>query len=79
MDPGPPKEGEKEDYWKFAHSGLELAGALLLGLWLGYKLDGRLGTMPWLTLAGALLGLAAGFFLVGRELLGGGPPPGKGK
>ena len=54
--------------WKYAHVGLQLAAGVLLGLWGGYKLDGRLGTMPWLTLAGALAGLGAGFYLFFREL-----------
>jgi F0F1-type ATP synthase assembly protein I len=44
-----------------AGSGLALGVAALLGAGLGYYLDGRLGTRPWLMLAGLLLGLAAGF------------------
>ena len=35
-----------------------------LGIWVGYWLDGRLGTSPWLTLAGALAGMALGFYNV---------------
>ncbi|MCM2267193.1 MAG: AtpZ/AtpI family protein [Elusimicrobiales bacterium] len=64
---------EKENWWDYAQIGLELAGAVLLGLWLGYWLDGRLGTRPWLTLAGALLGLVGGFYRVAKELFR--PPP----
>ena len=37
--------------------GLSVGLCLLLGLWL----DGKLGTTPWLMLAGLVLGLAAGF------------------
>jgi ATP synthase protein I len=41
--------------------GLTLVIATVLGLWGGYALDGWLGTSPWLTLVGLLLGIAAGF------------------
>jgi len=29
----------------------------------GWYLDGRFGTLPWLTLTGALLGIVVGFYL----------------
>lgn len=58
----------RDDYLKHAQIGLELAAAVLLGFWGGYKLDVRLGTAPWLMLVGAAAGLAAGFYLVLREL-----------
>ncbi|MGH7263311.1 MAG: AtpZ/AtpI family protein [Candidatus Rokuibacteriota bacterium] len=41
--------------------GLALVVSTVLGLWGGYVLDGWLGTSPWLTLIGLLLGIAAGF------------------
>ena len=41
--------------------GLTLVISTVLGLWGGYALDGWLGTSPWLTLAGLLVGIAAGF------------------
>ena len=41
--------------------GLTLVIATVLGLWGGYALDGWLGTTPWLTLIGLLLGIASGF------------------
>jgi F0F1-type ATP synthase assembly protein I len=59
---------EKENYWNYAQIGLELAAAVLLGFWAGYWLDKKLGTAPWLMLAGAAGGMAAGFYLVVREL-----------
>jgi F0F1-type ATP synthase assembly protein I len=44
-------------------------GALTaLGAWLGHYLDRRWGTVPWLTLAGTLLGMGAGFFEVASVL-----------
>jgi len=42
--------------------GTMFAAALLLGIWGGYEADEWLGTSPWLTLAGALLGLVVGFY-----------------
>jgi F0F1-type ATP synthase assembly protein I len=35
-----------------------------LGIYLGYRLDLRFGTSPWLTVAGAFVGLGAAFFEV---------------
>jgi ATP synthase protein I len=40
--------------------GVELVVATCLGGGLGYVADGRLGTLPWLTLLGVMLGIAAG-------------------
>ncbi len=62
------KEKENENWAQHAQIGLELAGGVLLGFFGGYWLDKKLGTLPWLTLAGAVAGLAGGFFLVAREL-----------
>ncbi|HET6372650.1 MAG TPA: AtpZ/AtpI family protein [Candidatus Polarisedimenticolia bacterium] len=42
--------------------GSMFAAAIALGIGAGYWADGKLGTKPWLTLAGALLGLAVGFY-----------------
>ena len=41
--------------------GMTLVVATLLGGMLGYWLDGRLVTTPWLTLIGAILGIVSGF------------------
>ncbi|OAT79837.1 hypothetical protein A6M21_15125 [Desulfotomaculum copahuensis] len=38
----------------------QLAGSVLVGYFLGRFLDGRLGTTPWLMVAGILSGIAAG-------------------
>lgn len=42
--------------------GTMFAAALLLGIGVGYWADGKLGTSPWLTLTGTLLGLVVGFY-----------------
>jgi ATP synthase protein I len=54
--------------------GLTLVIATVLGLWGGYVLDRWLGSSPWLTLVGRLLGIASGFVnlfraagILGRE------------
>ena len=57
-----------QNYWKYAQIGLELAASVLLGFWAGYWLDGKMGTSPWLMLGGAAGGMAAGFYLVMKEL-----------
>ncbi len=62
------KNGEDTGYYKYAQIGLELAAGVGLGLWAGYRLDARFGTAPWLMLACAAAGMAAGFYLVIREL-----------
>lgn len=61
--------------------GLTLVVATVLGLWGGYVLDGWLGSSPWLTLVGLLLGIVAGFVnlfravgAVGGERAGDGKP-----
>ena len=59
---------EKENYWNYAQIGLELAAGVLLGLWGGYWLDKKLGSIPWFTLGGAVAGLSGGGYLVAREL-----------
>ena len=43
-------------------AGYSLIGAILLLGGIGYALDARLGTAPWLLLAGLLLGLIVGFY-----------------
>lgn len=49
--------------------GLQLASAILLGLFLGYQADKKWGTSPWLLFGGVLLGSAAGFYSFIREVL----------
>lgn len=41
--------------------GVEFVVSLLVGLFAGRWLDGKLGTHPWLMLVGILLGTVAGF------------------
>lgn len=43
--------------------GSTFLAAIATCLFAGWWLDGWLGTSPWLTLAGALLGITAGFYM----------------
>ena len=45
-----------------AAASYSLIGAILLLGGGGYWLDGRLGTAPWLTVGGLLLGIVVGFY-----------------
>ena len=45
-----------------AGASYSLIGAILLLGGGGYLLDGKLGTRPWLTFAGLLLGIVVGFY-----------------
>ncbi len=49
--------------------GLQFAGAILLFLFAGRWLDERLGTEPWLLLTGVMVGAAAGFYSMYRQLV----------
>ena len=42
--------------------GMTFLASILMGIGAGYWADGRLGTKPWLTLVGAVLGIALGFY-----------------
>jgi ATP synthase protein I len=49
--------------------GLGFAASILLFFFLGRWLDERLGTEPWLLIAGVFVGLAAGFWSMYRRLV----------
>lgn len=55
--------------WRYAHLGLELAGAIivlgLVGLWVDY----RWGTGPWGVLGGVLVGAVGGLYLFIKDAL----------
>lgn len=64
-DPRPPIADAAE----YAGAGLQFAGAILLFLFVGRWLDGRLGTEPWLLLLGVFTGASAGFYTLYRQLV----------
>lgn len=49
--------------------GLQFAASIALFLFLGMWADGRLGTEPWLLIAGVFIGGVAGFWSIYRRLV----------
>lgn len=49
--------------------GFTAAAALFLGIWGGRYLDARLGTAPWLTLGGTVVGVTLSVVSLFREIL----------
>jgi ATP synthase protein I len=49
--------------------GLQFAASILLFLFVGHWLDGKLGSSPWLLLLGAFVGGGAGFYSLYRQLV----------
>lgn len=64
----PPSERQRvlREVGRFTGFGLAWALSVLFFLLIGYWLDQRLGTLPWLTIAGAFLGAAGGFISLVR-------------
>jgi hypothetical protein len=54
---------------RFSGHGLTLAISTGMFLFLGWWVDGRLGTTPILTILGAFLGAGAGFYSLLRDLM----------
>lgn len=59
--------------WSYVGLGFQIAVPLLVGVYVGRRLDAWLGSEPWLLLVGALMGIAAGFLGFFRAVL---PPRG---
>lgn len=60
--PEPSKEGQKNALALALSVGWELASFTLLGVGLGYWLDGHFNSSPWGTLVGALFGIVLGLY-----------------
>ena len=75
MDRGGDRSSELRKVGQY--TGLGLTFALAIGglAYVGSRLDLRWGTEPWLTLSGALVGMAVGFVNLFRVTL---PPKGRG-
>jgi ATP synthase protein I len=54
---------------RYSGLGLQLAASVVIFMLAGRWLDGKLGTESWLTLVGALIGGAAGFYSLYRHLV----------
>ena len=68
-DPGDGQEPTLVVLARFSGHGLTLAMATGFFLFLGWTLDQRLGSVPVFTIIGALVGAAAGFYHIVRELI----------
>jgi len=55
--------------WLLAHIGLQLAVSVLLAFAVGYWLDKKFGTAPWLMLGCSAAGFAAGLYSVIRQTI----------
>ncbi|MFQ5878286.1 MAG: AtpZ/AtpI family protein [Acidobacteriota bacterium] len=71
----PPGRSPLGEAMRFAQIGTMLVVPMLLLGGVGYVLDRRLGSGPWLLLAGLLVGMATGFVNFFRLVLS---PPGEG-
>jgi hypothetical protein len=56
---------------RYAHFGFQIALSIGLFLLGGWWLDGRIGTTPLLTIVGAMVGAAAAFYSMIRQLTSG--------
>jgi ATP synthase protein I len=66
---GPHRRDPESDAGRYAGVGLGFAASILLFFFLGQWADRRLGTDPWLMIAGVALGLVAGFWSMYRRLV----------
>ncbi len=65
VKPGPKGDDSQGDTsaWGLAMgAGMEIAVSVLAGFFLGLWLDKKLGTTPWLMIAGALSGICVGLY-----------------
>ena len=64
--PAPDESKQTSGWFQLAGIGLEFIASVLVLGWLGWFLDGRWGTTPWLMIAGGALGFAAGLWMLIR-------------
>ena len=58
------------DYARYAGLGLQLAGSIgIFGL-IGWWLDGKLGTSPWILILGVFTGFGAGLYALVKKVPG---------
>jgi ATP synthase protein I len=64
-----PEQDDQQNWGRYLGLGLEMAVGIFLGILAGLWLDQRFGWSPWGVLAGAILGLAGGMYLLLKEAL----------
>ena len=68
------KDDKDDNMWVqlgiYGTVGFQLAIAVVGGLWIGYLLDQKFGTLPWLSIIGLGIGAVGGFYNLFRILNG---------
>jgi F0F1-type ATP synthase assembly protein I len=64
----PPEKDQANSLGVALSAGTQLVVSILLWLFVGIWLDKKLRTSPWLTMAGAILGICSGLYLLIKEL-----------
>jgi ATP synthase protein I len=67
-DSGGTARGGAVSVGAFAGLGVQFAASILIFLYAGRWLDGKLGTAPYLLMAGAFVGAGLGFYAMYRRL-----------
>jgi len=62
-----PGDRKQTSWLRYSHLGMQYCVTLLLFVLLGTWADGRWGTGPWLTVAGAAVGMTAATYLLIRQ------------
>jgi F0F1-type ATP synthase assembly protein I len=63
----PTEKNDKLSYAKWTGFGIEFCGVLGIFCYIGYKLDQRLNSSPWLLLTGFFVGFAGMLYMVLKE------------
>ena len=69
-DPQEEQRRKQSSYLRYSGAGTQLAITVGLGVWAGLWADGKLGTSPFLVVAGTFLGFGAGFYSLYMSLFG---------
>lgn len=70
MDEKPGPGGPFRVYARQMHLGIQFILTIGLLLFIGYWVDGKLGTRPWVMLTGLGLGFGVAFYNLYREVYG---------
>ena len=65
-----PPQAPKDNPWRFAYLGTQLAAAIGVGFVAGYYVDKAKGSSPWGLLVGVSLGGILGFYQFFKEVMG---------
>lgn len=63
------RESQNREIGQYAGAGFQFAAAIVVFLFIGRWLDGKLGTEPWLLLTGVMVGAIGGFYSMYRQLV----------